>query len=527
MGPARPWLEVRSSYDRARRAQERGLGVDTEAHLPELVLTADPDALADLRTAVLAPLADLRPASAAKLAETLRAWLLHQGRRDDIAAALFVHPQTVRYRMAQLRELFGDKLEDPQTVLALTIALGVDPEPKRRTVQRRYGADMRRGPAAVLSRLRPRGHRRGRDHDRGGGRRHAASDGWLRRSTSPRPTIEWGTCAFYDPPAECATVQLPLDYDDPTGPTTRDRHAADARRRGEKIGTLFVNPGGPGGSVDRLRAVRRPADRAGRATTLRRRRHRPARGREPAGTPGAGCPTVAIGALLRLSRSPRRRRGSRLRADRAINEGCAERRSAIVDHASTADVARDMDVIRQALGEEQLSYYGISYGSLLGQTYAAMFPDRVRALIIDGVLDPIEWTRGDDPSLPMTYRLRSGRGAYEALTSALVECDRVGRARCPIAGHANETWLRVVRKARAGELRVGRSPDRPAGAGRPRARVACTRRSSIRYLIEFLAAVDAAAAPRRGRRRTRPSGRGQQLQRIRAARDAIGPYGVG
>jgi len=128
VGPARPWLEVRTSYDRARRAQERGLGDDTEAHLPELVLTADPDALADLRTAVLAPLADLRPASAAKLAETLRAWLLHQGRRDDIATALFVHPQTVRYRMAQLRELFGDKLEDPHTVLALTIALGIEPE---------------------------------------------------------------------------------------------------------------------------------------------------------------------------------------------------------------------------------------------------------------------------------------------------------------------------------------------------------------------------------------------------------------
>ncbi|RHW27393.1 PucR family transcriptional regulator [Nocardioides immobilis] len=129
VGPARPWLEARTSYDRARRAQERGLGDDTEAHLPELVLTADPAALADLRAAVLAPLDDLRPASAAKLAETLRAWLLHQGRRDDVAAALFVHPQTVRYRMAQLRELFGDRLEDPETVLALTIALGVEPDP--------------------------------------------------------------------------------------------------------------------------------------------------------------------------------------------------------------------------------------------------------------------------------------------------------------------------------------------------------------------------------------------------------------
>ena len=76
-----------------------------------------------LRARVLAPLAGLRPASAEKLADTLRAWLLLQGRRDDVAAALFVHPQTVRYRMSQVRELFGDRLDDPDAVLELLVAL--------------------------------------------------------------------------------------------------------------------------------------------------------------------------------------------------------------------------------------------------------------------------------------------------------------------------------------------------------------------------------------------------------------------
>ena len=57
--------------------------------------------------------------------DTLRAWLLHHGRRERIAAELFVHPQTVRYRMGQLRQLYGARLEDPRTVLELTIALGV------------------------------------------------------------------------------------------------------------------------------------------------------------------------------------------------------------------------------------------------------------------------------------------------------------------------------------------------------------------------------------------------------------------
>ena len=124
VGPAKPWREVRLSYERAARAWRAGLGPDTDAALVPLVLTADPDALADLRAAALAPLASLRPAVAEKLTETLRSWLLHQGRREEVAAELFVHPQTVRYRMTQLRELYGDSLTDPATLLALTVALG-------------------------------------------------------------------------------------------------------------------------------------------------------------------------------------------------------------------------------------------------------------------------------------------------------------------------------------------------------------------------------------------------------------------
>ncbi|MCL2543417.1 MAG: helix-turn-helix domain-containing protein [Nocardioidaceae bacterium] len=124
VGPARPWALARESYARALRARGLGLEGDSDQHLVELVRRADPAALADLRAQVLAPLDGLRPMAAAKLTETLRAWLLHQGRREDIAAALFVHPQTVRYRVTQLRELFGERLQDPATVMALTIALG-------------------------------------------------------------------------------------------------------------------------------------------------------------------------------------------------------------------------------------------------------------------------------------------------------------------------------------------------------------------------------------------------------------------
>ena len=130
VGPARPWQQVSASCTRALRAVQLGLAadgpapLDCDTQLTDLVPRADPDALGDLRAQVLAPLADLGAESRAKLVETLRAWLLHHGRRERIAASLFVHPQTVRYRMGQLRGLYGNRLDDPQTVLELTIALG-------------------------------------------------------------------------------------------------------------------------------------------------------------------------------------------------------------------------------------------------------------------------------------------------------------------------------------------------------------------------------------------------------------------
>jgi hypothetical protein len=134
VGPARPWTKVSSSFDRAVRALalaplERGAPVDTEDRLTALVVSADPDALADLRAQVLAPLADLRPATAERLAATLRSWLLHQGRRSAVAEHLVVHPQTVRYRMTQLRERYGDRLDDPRSVLDLLVAMALDGTP--------------------------------------------------------------------------------------------------------------------------------------------------------------------------------------------------------------------------------------------------------------------------------------------------------------------------------------------------------------------------------------------------------------
>lgn len=127
-GPTRSWTDAQLSYRRVVRILDllpvpTVEPIDSETHLVTLVLGADTDALDDLRARALAPLSALRPATAERLTETLRSWLLHQGRRDDVAADLHVHAQTVRYRMTQLRELFGDRLTDPAATTELIVAL--------------------------------------------------------------------------------------------------------------------------------------------------------------------------------------------------------------------------------------------------------------------------------------------------------------------------------------------------------------------------------------------------------------------
>lgn len=130
VGPARVWTLAQSSYHRVLQARRLEVAddtgtIDTDTHLVELVLGADREAAEDLRRRALAPLNQLRPNTAERLAETLRSWLLHRGQRDAVAADLFVHAQTVRYRMSQLRELFGERLNDPQAVLELIVALSI------------------------------------------------------------------------------------------------------------------------------------------------------------------------------------------------------------------------------------------------------------------------------------------------------------------------------------------------------------------------------------------------------------------
>ncbi len=158
VGPARPWAQAAQSYQRVVRARDlprprRRETIDTDERLVEVVLLADPSALADLTTAALAPLDGLRPAVRTRLVQTLRAWLLYHGRRELVAEELHVHPQTVRYRMGRLRALFGSRLDDPDDVLRLTLALAVPPLPPTPAdaADPRPADDPGSGPAPALS----------------------------------------------------------------------------------------------------------------------------------------------------------------------------------------------------------------------------------------------------------------------------------------------------------------------------------------------------------------------------------------
>jgi hypothetical protein len=131
-GPTVPWADAASSLRRAAAAYRLATSgripgglVIAEDHLATLLLAADRGLAADLAASRLAPLQTLGDGPRARLTETLRAWLDRPGQVQAVAAELDVHPQTVRYRLRQLRELFGTRLDDPEARFELALALRV------------------------------------------------------------------------------------------------------------------------------------------------------------------------------------------------------------------------------------------------------------------------------------------------------------------------------------------------------------------------------------------------------------------
>jgi pimeloyl-ACP methyl ester carboxylesterase len=122
---------------------------------------------------------------------------------------------------------------------------------------------------------------------------------------------------------------------------------------------------------------------------------------------------------------------------RQLGQRCAQRNAGILQHVSTTDVARDLDQLRAALGDRALTFYGASYGSYVGNVYANLFPDKVRAMVFDSVLDPVAWAtgRGDGSTTPVFLREHSDRAAGATLAQFLQLCEQ-GGPRCAFSSAA-------------------------------------------------------------------------------------------
>lgn len=216
-------------------------------------------------------------------------------------------------------------------------------------------------------------------------------------ATDPRVSqLNWGSCSSWlgdasdIPTAQCTTVSVPIDYAKPNGDQAQ-LAVIKVPARGQRVGVLMVNPGGPGQS-----AVDVVAGMAASFGDTEITRHFDLVGFDPRGvgysTPKIRCRTDAeFDAFRREPMVDYSPAGVTHIEDiyHQLVSGCVNRMGPeFLANVGTVNVARDMDAVRQALGEAQLNYLGFSYGTQLGTAYAQAFPQNIRAMVLDGAIDP-------------------------------------------------------------------------------------------------------------------------------------------
>jgi len=255
-------------------------------------------------------------------------------------------------------------------------------------------------------------------------------------------TIEWSTCGKF----QCAKAKMPIDYADPAAGTTEVAIERSPATSGTAIGSLLINPGGPGASgTDFVEgAVKRfGTDVLAKYDVV---------GFDPRGVahsnPVKCQDDAAKNELLSedFDYSTDAGIAAAEAAYKAMGAACAANSGALLAHVDTVSVARDLDVLRSALGDETLSYLGFSYGTLIGATYAGLFPTHVGRMVLDGALDPAL----DSAALG----LGQAAGFESALRAYVTDCQ--GGPKCPLPGSVDNDAVRQ---------RVLAGPDAGVNAG--------------------------------------------------------------
>jgi pimeloyl-ACP methyl ester carboxylesterase len=280
------------------------------------------------------------------------------------------------------------------------------------------------------------------------------------------PNIRWGPCPAPPPGAasvtgfQCGDAVVPMDYAHPTnGRSFRlavIKHPAEAN----KLGTVFWNPGGPSDAGTQYL----PAAIGGFPQQVRRRFDIVSW--DPRGMGGRTTPVVQCfdtaeqeqaffaahaGPSIPVSNAEL---AASFATSVEFNSHCVTRNGALLAHVSTADNARDLDLLRRALGEAKMNYYGTSYGTFLGATYINMFPNRVRSAVLDGAVFPTAWA-GTDPAeqgQSTFIRVRSDIGSRDTVTEFMNQCGLVDPSHCAFSAgspQATQTkWVQLLRRAR-------------------------------------------------------------------------------
>lgn len=244
--------------------------------------------------------------------------------------------------------------------------------------------------------------------------------------------LSWSSCTG----GECSKLTVPIDYAKPADGTIQlALLKVPARNSSQRIGSLVVNPGGPGGSgVDYAKA-------ANQIVGSEVRRRYDIVGFDPRGV-GKSTPIdclsdseldTFLGGTDPTPDDPAEEQAL-IRESKKLADGCATKNPRLIGHVSTVDAAKDMDVLRAALGEQKLNYLGKSYGTFLGATYAGLFPTLVGRMVLDGVVPP------NLTSEQINVGQATG---FELATRAYV-ADCVKNSDCPVGQSVDEgmQWIR-------------------------------------------------------------------------------------